>query len=1751
MEKSKKNGIILSVISLVFVLCLISGLDFDTKEHLKNDFYDFTLVSDDTKKIEIIKIVFSSDFIPQDATMASSLRSLLWKNYGVNASVSPDSEKTKEFEILLGQTNRPESSEFFSIVEAACVNPDDLAWGYAVINGKLLYLANSNEAYMRGEEEFTEYVTENNFILPSDLLVVKTLTMAEYEEELRQKEEQNKQEYIDSLREMNEQFTDSQFNTDKYMGEFYKPMIDENGNGWFLTTKNGEPWAYPAEGEHPRYLLTKDNIPKIKAILEEGKNVNSDYYDLAKTFWELANTDMESIHYGVFQNQYKNTGANSWLEPTGEPYRYDGETLGIIDAKAMAYLITGDVRYAYEAIIAIKNAMLSLHYTTDLHQDVYHGPSHVMVTLAAVYDWCYDALTETDKWQLIWGTAQILGPQMEKEMQYPPSGMQPINGHGIGPQLSRDWMSVATVFYDEVPDWYRYVAGRYFNEYIPVANEQFKSGWVAQGTTTYGTLKLHMQAWAAYLIKTSTGENFFTEDMAKTAYYLISHITPYETDNAWQQYYFQTGDGAKSRDGTQVGFAEYFVIAALYNDSVIYAQAKLSSDNHKRFDYGSIFTMTPSFQLALASAVDYNGEDARDGIETIQYFGNPAGQITIREEWDNPNSVAIFMNLHNLTMAGHEGYDHGTFQIYYKGLLAGTSGSYKKYGSDAHYYYLQATIAHNGLLVFNPSMADTEPGKAERYLYSGSQRRAEVGVSSVDAWLESATMVETLGAAYGYSDDGSAKYAYLAGDLTNAYDAQTVDFVGRRMFTLFTGDEDFPALFFTFDQITSDDVDFTKHWLLHTINEPEIDQDNLTATIINGDGKMYLESLYGANSIMKIGGDGKAFWINGYFTDSSNKGSWDEKLQDFTDPANKGSWVEGKNATDEYAINDDAENIWGRIELRTDGSKFSNFFTVMAVTDTANETPFEITKFKTEDGSVYGAQYNNSIIAFLNSADNPAEKNYKEFSFTTEGKGLYEYYISGVEAGTWQVFVDGVSVAFAFADSEESLLTFTAPAGNIVFKPGADVIGANGGKIEYVTGGAILPKDTLYAYTNEADFTLPTMATRGDDVFVGWYTSPTYEPETAIEFIPAGTSGTVRVYAKWLSNFVNEDYTNVNINHRESNEVYKDVTYRANNKNGASFITKVDENGVSYLEWIEGEKDPFIYQTSKTKNFSMIASDDKCVSLTFKLATNPDSTPMATSLQLRATQDVTGEQISSTVTYIFQTKTDGTVVSNKGMVIAKLTEEVSTIRVVIDFKNGEMRYYDDEYSVITTGKFSPPSATKANNTEEFLKCLTEYLWYFHADTSNDITDAAMRVYGIRVQEGDEFTPLYKPQTEGIIYNTGGAKLPNDALKDFNSDGTPTPLPADMTLDGYVFDGWYTSPTYEPETTTTAAPAGTEGFYEVWAKWKRIFVDEDFSDADIDYTEDSKDYNGIRYGGYNKTGSSYKTVTENGNKYLVWTPGTKDSQIYVQNADINISTMHENSISYTIQISKNGAAEVPDFEFRILGKQNVHGVQSTSANNVDSNLYLGKISDGKFYLTRNGGQLETEIATITEQITTIRLVVDFETGEIRAYDDANTVIAKSTFTPSAKSEATNTLEYKKCFSPYVFYARHTGGDGGDGKSIRIHSIRAEESDVFTKVQTEGIKYNLNGGTLPEDAPKDFNSDGTPTLLPTDVVKNGYVFGGWYTSPTFESETATTAAPAGFDGLYEVFAKWYEIFVDEDLPDTDIIDRHETVFVPFGN
>ena len=1235
---------------------------------------------------------------------ANTLKDEIYSICRVEIETIRDTDEARELEIIVGDTSRGISAELKSAAEAD-VEAGSYIWAFGYKDGKLGIYANNQKAFNKALEMFKEkYLKDGKLTVPNNLWEIHEFTKAEQDAEAKaeadriqaEKEAEKlawQEERLIYIKAENAKFDNADF------GEA-PALLDTN--------RYNDPQESLTAGEHPRVMVNADMIPGIKAALE-----SPEYVEIAKSFWDLADTRSLT---GIFTEK---------THSTGETYRYDETTIAQIEAKAFAYLLTDKPVYGYEAIYAIKNAMMSYKYIKALHMDVYHGPSYLMIIAAEVYDWCYDLLSENDKTQIINGMYKYLmegsqftnedfvleenypksteypnGVKYGMEMRYPPYGMNGVSGHGTGPQFLRDYMTVAVAFADERPDWWDCIGGRYYQEYLPVANYFMQNGWVSQGTTTYGDYKLYCYLWTAWLLQTATGENPYVDGAKDTAYFMLSQVMP-------NGYCYETGDGGRNGRGSSISYQWMFLQAALYNDTTILANAKYYTKDYKNYDASGFSTMTRPMQLILVSNCDAAKENRLDGLELINYFSHPAGQMTIRESW-REDCAGTFMKIGEMTMANHDNMDSGTFQIYYKGLLACSSGSYSKYGSPAHKYYLQATIGSNGLLIYNPNLASTDGG-----WYSGGQTlRGEAG--TISNWLDSGKydMGTVTGYAMGYKSDGTAKYGYIAGDITPAYNDKTVDYVGRSMLTVYTENEKFPMVFFVFDNATSDSANYKKTFLLHTVKEPEINTDNLTATVIAGDGKLVLTNVTAGEKIVKIGGSGYAYWIG-------NENDFD------------GTEASGKNCTDDYATSDKADTIWGRIEVIAEKEKTTNMLNVMYVTD--KETTDTLTPKKVEGDGIVGAVIDKVCAIFSTEEARTTES----FSFTAEGSGTIEYYIGGLYAGKWKVEIEGGSTKTYTAKEDSGMITFKAAAGKkITVTPGSDIIPEGKAMINYKLDGGTLPDDAMQYYTvGEVTSLEGLVAVRNNDTFVGWYTDAEFT--NRITEISAETTGNITLYAKFKNSYVYEDFSKNEIDVVEKTYQHNNLRYYGQDKPGASFKTVTDENGKSYLVWSKGSKDSIFIGINEQNGFNKLTGDKIEVSYEVSFQKNGSNPMSATTVRLQiANSDGGGDSA------IFKTDRDGNVyyasqiasgTESSNLIVAG-SDNVVTLRFVVNFTDATTTFYDENGDILSVRKLIIPS--KYDSVHSFREAMKSYYFYWYSPGAE--SDPSIRIYKVSVTEGNLF-----------------------------------------------------------------------------------------------------------------------------------------------------------------------------------------------------------------------------------------------------------------------------------------------------------------------------------------------------------------------------------------------------------------------------
>jgi heparin/heparan-sulfate lyase len=228
------------------------------------------------------------------------------------------------------------------------------------------------------------------------------------------------------------------------------------------------------------------------------------------------------------------------------------------------------------------------------------------------------------------------------------------------------------------------------------------------------------------------------------------------------------------------------------------------------------------------------------------------------------------MKIGTSSTANHEHRDCGDFQIYHKGMLIGSSGAYSNYGSVHDYAYYKQTVAKNSILVFNPNMPDNGIWK-----YSGGQRIDDEcvrgSIDNLEDWLASANYNRAKLLYSGYKTEKNKAeeeeycYSYIGGDITRAYDAETVSEVKRHMVCFSTDSKVNPLVFVIFDKITSISEDYKKSLLFHTQNTPLITEFNgkPCAVITNLMSRLYVQSLLSEVDYTFVGGRDNEYLVRG------------------------------------------------------------------------------------------------------------------------------------------------------------------------------------------------------------------------------------------------------------------------------------------------------------------------------------------------------------------------------------------------------------------------------------------------------------------------------------------------------------------------------------------------------------------------------------------------------------------------------------------------------------------------------------------------------------------------------------------------------------------------------------------------------------------------------------------------------------------------------------------------------------------------
>jgi len=611
--------------------------------------------------------------------------------------------------------------------------------------------------------------------------------------------------------------------------------------------------AYIPPAEHPRVEFRASDLPRIRENLTHPQN--------AQTYQELlrfADIDIGDAWTDILTyNAKDNTN-----------YTYGA----VIEANAFLYQLNGDRQRGLNAIRWARNyisstGLRSLNNQTQQER----GGMYVVYIAAKVYDWCYDLLTEDDK-RYIQG---FMLCRMTPVEGWPPQELTyHVNSKAMETWLLRESLAAAIAIYDERQDVYNYIAGRILDRIVPVKNYIDRNIFQEEGTS-YGSFRLQFQLESALLFKAMGYENIWDAAVQQYAPYGNFYIRL----PSWK--FFSYGDDAyESEWGFKPKFDSLaFLAGNMYKDPYMKNYYYMSRERGTSSGMGSD-AITPVRHLIIN---DVNvGVASMSDLPLSMYANDPGGRMAARTSWEmgpGSSAVAVLMNIKQLNLESHSHNDSGSFDIYYKGYLALDSGLYQgvnnTYTSEHNRNYGSQTIAHNTMLIEDPD----EPLRKYQSVQDGGQRgNANTSIFNAkeyeDLFTENVIFGDVLSHNFG-PDPIEPAYTYMKGDMTEAYTDKVANFQRTFMFLNFF-DETYPAALIVFDDLTTSNKEFKKKWLIHSQEEPELDDKNKSFTIKRAefcyDGRLINQALLPEKlTFTKIGGEGHQFEVKGINFDATPK----------------------------------------------------------------------------------------------------------------------------------------------------------------------------------------------------------------------------------------------------------------------------------------------------------------------------------------------------------------------------------------------------------------------------------------------------------------------------------------------------------------------------------------------------------------------------------------------------------------------------------------------------------------------------------------------------------------------------------------------------------------------------------------------------------------------------------------------------------------------------------------------------------------
>lgn len=728
--------------------------------------------------------------------------------------------------------------------------------------------------------------------------------------------------------------------------------------------------SYVPQGR-PRLTVTEKDIPTVKSNLTHPQNEASYRAILTAADYDASECDLPPV---------TTKGANN----------YNSRGLAYIESNAFLYLVNGDVERGRKAIDGSFRFLSTMDINNLSGEQRSRQGNFALYIVAQTYDWCYSLLTPEERKELI-----ALGMRQVQNSEYgwPPSTAETVyaSGHLVEADFMKNLLAFGIAIYDEYPDVYNIVAGWVFSEFIPTKNYFYNNSILHHQGQNYSGFRFTFEAYMTVLLDKCGAGGLVSP---KQDEYLYGSLLTRMPDGSMLKLGDSNHTPGEYTRGHKPGL---FLAANHFKDPFLKQEYFKCTQGIGETVWNNIGVTPVDYLLLNDTSLE---PDSMKKFPLTTYMGDHVGAMSARTSWaegKNANAMVAFMSMPEKFFKGHQHYDSGEFQIYYKGMLALKSGNYSIFGNAHDYGYQKQSIASNCMLIRNP---DNDAYYSGGYPLMGGQalniKNYDFVKSFEDLQGEKTTIGKILGYDYG-PDPYEPSYSYLKGDITAAYNGNAKDYTRSFVFLNFF-DEVYPGALIVFDKVSSN-PQFKKTWLLHSQEEPEI---NGNTTIIrrteNGyNGRLVNETLLPRQKdaeLTKIGGEGAEYWVN------------DKNLPQGSNTGETGLW---------------------RIELSPKAAAETNYFlNVLQVGDNAqNADPLVSTLLENE--SYFGVQIRDRV-AWLNKDKSRGTADVT--IGTAEGsEGTFTIMVDGLYPGTWSIQKDGQSIGTAEAAENSGALCFTAEAG--------------------------------------------------------------------------------------------------------------------------------------------------------------------------------------------------------------------------------------------------------------------------------------------------------------------------------------------------------------------------------------------------------------------------------------------------------------------------------------------------------------------------------------------------------------------------------------------------------------------------------------------------------------------------------------------------------------------------------------------------